>query len=105
MIVRTAMFVGDVEPDRREEFDRIVRQEVLPLLRALPGVTSAEALRTREQEDGLPPVYQAYHLRFPDRQAMEAMFESEERKAVHDAMSRILPWFQGQIVHMVSDAS
>jgi hypothetical protein len=104
MIIRTAMFVGTVESARQAEFDRAVQQEALPALRALPGVIAVEVLKTLEQEDGLPAIYQTYHLQFSDRAAMEIMFESDERLAVHQVMSRILPWFQGQIVHLVSES-
>jgi antibiotic biosynthesis monooxygenase (ABM) superfamily enzyme len=105
MIVRTAMFVGNVDPHRQEAFDRTVQVEALPLLQALPGVIEANVLRTLDQEEGLPAIYQIYQLRFQDRAAMEAMFESAERLAVHDIMSRILPWFEGTIVHLVSEVS
>lgn len=97
------MFVGEVSAERQTDFDRSVQDEVLPLLRALPGVKTAEVLRTREQEEGLPGIYQIYQLCFADRVAMTAMFDSDERLAVHDAMSRILPWFEGRIVHLVSE--
>lgn len=104
MIIRTALFVGDVAEANREAFDRSVRQDVLPLLRQLPGVVSAEVWKTGQQEDGLPEIYQSYQLRFDDLSGMEAMLQSDQRKAVHDAMARILPWFDGRIVHLVSRA-
>lgn len=103
MIVRTAIFVGKVDEVHQSDFDRVVREEALPCLMALPGVVSVDIMKTLEQETGLPGIYQTYHLHFRSVAAMEAMFESEERKAVHQVMSRILPWFDGQIVHLVSD--
>lgn len=104
MIIRTALFVGDVAEAHREAFDRSVRQDVIPLLRQLPGVVSAEVWKTGQQEDGLPGIYQSYQLRFDDLSGMEAMLQSDQRKAVHDAMACILPWFDGRIVHLVSHA-
>jgi len=102
MIMRQAVFIGAVAEDRQPEFDAHVASEVLPLLRQLPGVTSAEALRTEEAETGAPDIYQIYQLRFRDLAAMETMLASPERKQVHDAMASILPWFDGIIVHLVS---
>jgi len=103
MIQRTALFVGTVDPDHSDEFDRTVREEVLPLLRQIPSIRSANVLKTVQQEAGIPEVYQTYMLRFDDMAGMEEMLASEGRVAVHQAMSRILPWFDGHVVHMVAE--
>ncbi|WP_281019908.1 MULTISPECIES: hypothetical protein [unclassified Minwuia] len=105
MILRQAIFIGSVVEDRQADFDAHVVSTVLPLLRQLPGVTSAEALRTREAEAGAPDIYQIYQLRFPDLTAMKMMLDSPERMQVHDAMAVILPWFEGSIFHLVSETS
>jgi len=105
MIVRQAIFIGAVAPDRQDAFDAHVAAQVLPLLRSLPGVASAAVLRTRDRDAGAPEIYQIYQLRFADMAAMETMLASEARLQVHEAMAAVLPWFDGQIVHLVSEAS
>jgi hypothetical protein len=105
MIIRQAIFMGAVDARHRDAFDAHVACRVLPLLRVLPGVTEARVLRTLEADTDAPPIHQIYQLHFADRAAMEAMLASERRRDVHDAMAEILPWFDGVILHTVSETT
>ena len=101
MIIRQAIFVGTVDPSYRKAFDVHVATRVLPLLRTLPGLTEAKVLKTLEADAQGPEVYQIYQLQFPNIAAMQMMLASERRQDVHKAMAKILPWFEGMILHNV----
>lgn len=105
MIVRQAIFLGDVTPDQQAHFDQTVREEVIPLLQGMPGIRVARALKTMTADEGAQCIYQIYHLEFDSLDDMQLMLESEQRKDVHDAMARILPHFDGEIVHYVHETA
>lgn len=105
MIVRQAIFLGDVAPDQRAHFDRTVRDVVMPLLQGMPGIRVARALKTMMADEGAQRIYQIYHLEFDSLDDMQLMLASDQRKDVHDAMARLLPHFDGEIVHYVHEAA
>ncbi len=100
MFVRCAYFEGDVAPENRERFDRVVDQEIAPLMARFPKVRAVRILRGDWFEDAAPRYYQTFEMQFDTAEDIEAALQAPVRKQIHAKLSEILPLFDGSIKHI-----
>lgn len=79
MIIRLAIFTGHVPPDTADAFDAHVRQRMLPLIAAFPGIASVRVLRTKGGDGVLADACLALEMTYSDRNAMDRALASPER--------------------------
>ncbi len=101
MIIRSAQFLGTVAVEHQVQFDAIVNGPVRDLMKTFPGLRRLEIHRPLDMDTGAPPIYQIYNMAFDDIEAMDTALNSPVRKSIHTQMDKILPLFEGEIVHYV----
>ena len=103
MIVRSAILDGHVEETDRERFDRGMRENVLPAIRAYPGIRDVRLRRLVMPEAGAPSAYMVFDLYFDSLAAMEAALASETRQVVRTKIMENMSLFKGRVYHLVFD--
>jgi antibiotic biosynthesis monooxygenase (ABM) superfamily enzyme len=83
------------------QFDTAVNGLVKNLMVTFPGLLRLEIHRPLDMDVGARPIYQIYNMAFDDVEAMNAALDSPVRKSIHAEMDKILPFFEGKIVHYV----
>ncbi|MBA2933517.1 hypothetical protein HZF05_05345 [Sphingomonas sp. CGMCC 1.13654] len=98
--VRSAFWVGRAKDGEEAHLRRAVDTDLVPRLRTFPGVHTVKALWPRSREDSPPDIFCQVIVEFDDRNGLDRMLASNERKAtrplVHDLASR----FDGTISHI-----
>ena len=79
MIIRLAVFSGQVKPGVTDLFNNHVKDNMLPLIAAFPGITSVRVLRTEGGDGILANACLALEMTYPDHAAMERALASPER--------------------------
>jgi len=105
MFVRSGYLIGDVSPEHKAGFDAKLTGDLLPRIKALPGVRSARILFSKTFEDGAPNIYAVFDITYENRAAMERALASPERTAIRASFAEILPHFTGVVTHINSDVS
>lgn len=79
MIIRLAIFTGHVPSQATEAFDAHVKQRMLPLIAAFPGIHAVRVLRTGGGDGILADACLALEMSYVDQSAMEQALASPER--------------------------
>jgi hypothetical protein len=103
MIIRSAVLEGQVPETDREEFDRLMRTEVLQAVASYPGLARVVLRQPVECDEGAPPIYMVFDLHFPSLQAMRDALASPVRQQVRARMAPSMSRFQGRVYHVVSE--
>ena len=101
MIIRSAYLEGTVAEADRADFDRRMSEEVLPAIRAYPGLRDVKLRRLVEADEGATPVYMAFDLYFDSLDAMRAALASETRQIVRQKIAAAMGSFNGRVRHLV----
>lgn len=98
MWIRSGFWLGT--PRDAAAFHAAIVDEIVPLLKGLPGVNDAQALWPRREEAGAPPIacQMLVHADGPD--AIDRMLASPERGAMRTRVIEILENFDGIITHI-----
>ena len=100
MMIRSAFWVGRPKPGQDIRFRAILSGEVMPMMRALPGVGSAEVLWPVEREDAPPDIACQILVRFENRAEMERMLGSSERRGMRGKVAELRSLFDGVMSHI-----
>ncbi|RUM96680.1 EthD family reductase [Pseudaminobacter arsenicus] len=101
MIVRSAFLEGHVEEADQEQFDRSMRENVLPAIRSYPGIRDVRLRRLVVPEEGAPPAYMIFDLYFDSVADMNAALASETRQIVRSKIAENMGPFKGRVYHLV----
>lgn len=101
MIVRSAFLEGHVEKADQEQFDRSMRDNVLPAIRTYPGIRDVKLRRLVVPEDGAPSAYMIFDLYFDSVADMDAALASETRQIVRTKIAENMGPFKGRVYHLV----
>lgn len=101
MIIRSAVLEGTVAPADQPEFDRQMREEVLPAITRYPGIREVRLRRPVESEPEAPPVYVVFELVFDSISDMHAALASPVRAQVRGEIAKAMKMFQGRVYHLV----
>ena len=103
MIIRSALLLGTVAPEKQAAFDAHMRTTVVAQIRKYPHILDVILRKTCELEDGAPQVYMQFDLHFASLNDMNAALASPIRDAVRADIVVGMADFQGSSVHVVSE--
>ncbi|ANM13050.1 hypothetical protein B5K08_33225 [Rhizobium leguminosarum bv. trifolii] len=105
MIIRYALFEGEIHPGREEEFRAFVRERLVPLWTKFPGAEEVRVLDGMERDDGAPVYAMALAIRYPDMDAVNAALRSDVRFESREVTGELLRLFTGKVHHHVFQAN
>ncbi|OWV78447.1 hypothetical protein ATY75_05585 [Rhizobium sp. N122] len=105
MIIRYALFEGEIHPGREEEFRAFVRKRLVPLWTKFPGAEEVRVLDGMERDDGAPVYAMALAIRYPDMDAVNAALRSDVRFESREVTGELLRLFTGKVHHHVFQAN
>ncbi|MGO7039576.1 hypothetical protein ACCS60_14625 [Rhizobium acaciae] len=105
MIIRYALFEGEIHPGREAEFREFVRQRLVPLWTKFPGAEEIRVLDGMERDEGAPVYAMALAIRYPDMDAVNAALLSDVRSQSREVTGELLLLFTGKVHHHVFAAN
>jgi hypothetical protein len=105
MIIRYALFEGEIHPGREEEFRDFVRQRLVPLWTKFPGAEEIRVLDGMERDEGAPIYAMALAIRYPDMDAVNTALRSDVRSQSREVTGELLQLFSGKVHHHVFQAN
>jgi hypothetical protein len=100
MWIRTAFWIGTIKHGHEVEFRNGIDRQMIPGIKALPGVLSARALWSQRPEVGAPPVACLMLVEFARREDIDRMLSSPERQALRTRSATIAAMFDGELTHI-----
>lgn len=100
MWIRAAYWIGTARPGNEAEFRAGIDHEMIPGLKALPGVRDASALWPQRPEDGAPELACQILVVFDGREDIDRMLASPERHALRERSGKIAALFDGKLSHI-----
>jgi len=104
MIIRYALFEGEIHSGREKEFREFVRQRLVPLWTKFPGAEEIRVLDGMERDEGAPVYAMALAIRYPDMDAVNAALLSDVRSESREVTGELLQLFTGKVHHHVFSA-
>lgn len=105
MIIRYALFEGEIHPGKEGEFREFVRQRLVPLWTKFPGAEEIRVLDGMERDEGAPIYAMALAIRYPDMDAVNAALLSDVRSDSREVTGELLQLFTGKVHHHVFAAN
>jgi hypothetical protein len=99
MIVRYGLYEGQVEVERKNEFDAHFENFVIPALATMPGVVGVRLLRGIQVGDVQPRFHHVIELTFLDQEGLLTAMQSEQRRAIQAAPWGVMEFFEGATPH------
>ncbi|MBZ9672656.1 hypothetical protein FJ970_30045 [Mesorhizobium sp. B2-1-8] len=105
MIIRYALFEGEIHAGRESEFRHFVRERLVPLWTQFPGAEEVRVLDGTARDDGAPGYAMALAIRYPDMDTCNKALQSSVRFQSRDLTSELLKMFTGRVHHHVFEAN
>ena len=105
MWVRSAFWVGTVRRGNEEQFRRLVDEELIPVIRELPGPKAVKALWPAEREDNPPQIALQVIVEFERREDIDVMLASPGRAEVRSRAASLASMFDGVFCHINYEVS
>ncbi|AHF88497.1 ethyl tert-butyl ether degradation EthD (plasmid) [Rhizobium leguminosarum bv. trifolii WSM1689] len=105
MIIRYALFEGEIHPGKEGEFREFVRQRLVPLWTKFPGAEEIRVLDGMERDEGAPVYAMALAIRYPDMDAVNTALLSDVRSQSREVTGELLQLFTGKVHHHVFAAN
>lgn len=100
MWIRSAFWVGAPKRGASDQFREAIDGELVPALRKLPGVRGARSLWPERLEDQPPNIACQILVEFDDRDGVDLMLASPERRALRERVVAVAALFDGAISHI-----
>jgi hypothetical protein len=104
MLTRLAFFEGKIQSGRDADFERYVRETLLPIWRQTPHALRVEVMREVEADDGAHRFPMVLLIAYPDREALDEALASPVRALGREATRGLYEFFAGRIFHAVYEA-
>lgn len=101
MIVRQALFEGEVHEGRGPAFRAYVAERLLPLWRSFPEVREVRVLHEVAHDVDVPPVAMVLSMAFDDEAALATALDSPARWESREVTRGLLAMFDGRVRHHV----
>lgn len=98
--VRSAFWIGKPHPGAEEQFISAMNVELVPGLRALPGVRAAHALWPTQRDDAPPDIACQVLVEFDSREDLDRMLASPERRVLRARVGAVATLFNGSLSHI-----
>ncbi|MBX4975362.1 hypothetical protein HJB73_18195 [Rhizobium lentis] len=105
MIIRYALFEGEIHPGREEEFRDFVKERLVPLWTQFPSAEEVRVLDGMERDEGAPVYAMALAIRYPDMEAVDTALRSNVRSESRELTGELLKLFTGKVHHHVFSAN
>ena len=101
MIVRYALFEGQVHAGREAEFRAFVKDRLVPLWTRFPGALEVRVLDGLERDDGAPTYALALAIRYADLASCKRALDSAVRFESRAETATLLQMFTGHVHHHI----
>ena len=101
MIVRYALFEGEIHPGSEAAFRRFVKERLVPLWTQFPGAPSSRAVPSRTRISCAPVYAMVLAIRYPDMATCERALQSSVRFESREVTGELLKMFTGRVHHHV----
>jgi hypothetical protein len=99
MIIRYALFEGEIHLGKDAEFRSFVKERLVPLWTQFPGATEVRVLDGLDRDEGAPVYAMALAIRYPDMAAVEKALQSDVRFQSREVTGELLKLFTGKVHH------
>jgi hypothetical protein len=104
MIIRYALFEGEIHAGREAEFRAFVKERLVPLWTQFPEAVEVRVLDGIARDDGAPAYAMALAIRYPDMESVEKALQSDVRRESREVTGELLAMFTGRVHHHVFSA-
>jgi len=101
MIIRYALFEGQIHEGREADFRAFVRDRLVPLWTRFPGAQEVRVQHGLERDEGAPHYAMVLAIRYPDMGAVGRALGSDVRFASREVTGELLKMFDGRVHHHV----
>ena len=101
MIVRYALFEGEIHPGSEAAFRRFVKERLVPLWTQFPGAQEIRVLDGTARDEGAPVYAMVLAIRYPDMATCEQALQSPVRFESREVTGELLKMFTGRVHHHV----
>lgn len=105
MIIRYALFEGEIHPGREDEFRAFVKERLVPLWTRFPGAEEVRVLDGLDRDEGAPHYAMALAIRYPDMAAVDKALQSDYRFKSREVTGELLKLFTGTVHHHLFEAN
>ncbi|MER9230223.1 hypothetical protein NKJ95_24670 [Mesorhizobium sp. M0012] len=105
MIIRYALFEGEIQAGRESEFRRFVKEKLVPLWTQFPGAEEVRVLDGAVRDVGAPIYAMALAIRYSDMDSCNRALRSDVRSQSRDVTGELLKMFTGRVHHHVFEAN
>lgn len=99
MIIRYALFEGEIHPGKESEFRAFVKERLVPLWTQFPQAQEVRVLDGLERDEGAPVYAMALAIRYPNLDAVNAALLSDVRFQSREVTGELLQMFTGKVHH------
>jgi hypothetical protein len=103
MFTRLALFEGEIRSGHEADFDRYVRETLLPIWRQTHALR-VKLMREVEADDGAHRFPMVLQIVYPDRKALHEALASPVRALGREATRGLYEFFAGRTFHAVYEA-
>ncbi|MBS0454885.1 MAG: DUF1330 domain-containing protein [Proteobacteria bacterium] len=100
MYLRSAYWMGAAKRGAEQQFQDLIERELLPAMRAMPGVHAVRGLWPVKREDSPPELALQVVVEFASLADAQRMLDSEERKALRPRVLEAIALFDGSLSHI-----
>lgn len=105
MIIRYALFEGEIHAGMEKEFRAFVKERLVPLWTRFPGAEEIRVLDGLDRDEGAPIYAMALAIRYPDMAAVEQALASDVRVESRAVTGELLKMFTGKVHHHLFSAN
>ncbi|WP_137155570.1 hypothetical protein [Rhizobium sp. FKL33] len=105
MIIRYALFEGEIHAGMEEQFRAFVKERLVPLWTRFPGAEEIRVLDGLDRDEGAPVYAMALAIRYPDMAAVEQALASDARVQSRAVTGELLKMFTGKVHHHLFSAN
>jgi hypothetical protein len=105
MIIRYALFEGEIHAGREAEFCAFVKERLVPLWTQFPGAEEVRVMDGLDRDDGAPVYAMALAIRYQDMAAVDKALQSDVRSKSREVTGELLKMFTGTVHHHLFWAS
>ena len=105
MIIRYALFEGQIHDGREAEFRAFVKERLVPLWTQFPGAEEVRVLDGMDRDESAPVFAMALAIRYPDMAAVEKALQSDVRFQSREVTGELLKLFSGKVHHHLFSAN
>ncbi len=105
MIIRYALFEGEIHAGKETEFRAYVKDKLVPLWTRFPGAEEVRVLDGADRDEGAPVYAMALAIRYPDIETCNRALQSDVRFESRAVTGGLLEMFSGCVHHHVFTAN